>query len=63
MADPARNLLLELPPVQVRQPFNRRFFLKSRWGYARISEGIEEIAERDREQVLRSKADRQGGLT
>jgi hypothetical protein len=63
MANLARNLLFDLPPVQVRQPFNRRFFLKSRWGFAKISEGIEEIAERDREQVLRAKADRQGGLT
>src|SRR5271157_5852396 len=39
LADPARNLLFHPTPVQERQPFNRRFFLKSPRAFAKISEG------------------------
>src|SRR5271157_5442152 len=62
LADPARNLLFHPTPVQQRQPFNRRFFLKSPRAFAKISKRKEEITKRDRERVLWSKADRQGGL-
>src|SRR5208337_820350 len=39
LADPARNLLFHPTPVQERQPFNRRFFLKSPRAFAKISKG------------------------
>src|SRR5208282_5689509 len=39
LADPARNLLFHPTPVQERQPFNRRFFLKSPRAFAKISGG------------------------